>query len=247
LNQITMMAASVEEMSAATHEIAANAEHTALAADESAEFTEGGKNVVMKARDSISQLAQEVGNAGGVIHRLHEHSQQITSILSTIQGIAEQTNLLALNAAIEAARAGEQGRGFAVVADEVRDLSVKTHRSTEEIQLMISALQVAAKEAVDIMQGSRELADSSVIEASAAYEQLVQISSSVDNIRDMATQIATATEQQKSMHAGLSESTQKIKSLASNTTGSSGRRLERSQLLAQLAEGINGHVGGFRV
>ena len=247
LDQITLVATSVEQMSAATQEIATNAESTSHAASESADFSMQGQQVVMKARDSIGGLANEVGSASSVIGRLNDHSQEINSIVATIQGIAEQTNLLALNAAIEAARAGDHGRGFAVVADEVRGLSQKTTESTDDIRNMISTLQEATSEAVSIMQRSETMAQSSVDEANKAYEQLIHITDSVNNIRDMSAQIATATEQQSSVNAGVADNTNQIRMIADQMAEDADARLVRSQKLHQLSEGMHEQVGLFKV
>lgn len=247
LDQITLVATSVEEMSAATQEIAGNAERTSLAASESAKFSEQGQSVVMSARDSIGNLAGEVATASEIIVRLSEHSQQINSILGTIQGIAEQTNLLALNAAIEAARAGDNGRGFAVVADEVRSLSQKTTVSTDDIRSMISTLQNTTQEAVAIMQRSETMAQSSVEEANHAYDQLVQITDSVNNIRDMSAQIATATEEQSAVNSGIADNTSQIRMIADQMSDEADARLARSEKLHGLSEGMQEQVGRFQV
>lgn len=247
LDQITLVATSVEQMSAATQEIAGNAERTSHAASESAEFSEQGQAVVMSARDSIGGLASEVATASEIIVRLSEHSQQINSILGTIQGIAEQTNLLALNAAIEAARAGDNGRGFAVVADEVRSLSQKTTVSTDDIRNMISTLQDTTQEAVAIMQRSEKMAQHSVDEANHAYDQLIQITDSVNNIRDMSAQIATATEEQSAVNAGIADNTTQIRMIADQMSDEADFRMNRSKKLHSLSEGMQEQVGRFKV
>ncbi|WP_428034674.1 methyl-accepting chemotaxis protein [Amphritea sp.] len=247
LDQITLVATSVEEMSAATQDIAVNAENTSHAASESARFSQQGQAVVMKARDSIGDLAGEVSTASQVILKLSEHSQQINSILGTIQGIAEQTNLLALNAAIEAARAGDNGRGFAVVADEVRSLSQKTTVSTDDIRNMIATLQSTMQQAVAIMASSETMAQNSVAQANQAYEQLVLITDSVNNISDMSAQIATATEEQSMVNSGIAENTSQIKMIADQMFDNADTRLERSRQLHTLSEGMHGQVGLFKV
>ncbi|WP_286236773.1 methyl-accepting chemotaxis protein [Neptuniibacter halophilus] len=247
LDQITLVATSVEEMSMATQEIAANAENTSSAASDSADLSQQGQGVVMKTRDEIGNLATEVGGASEVISRLHDHSQQINSILATIQGIAEQTNLLALNAAIEAARAGDQGRGFAVVADEVRELSQKTTRSTDDIQSMITTLQTTTQEAVESMKRSESMAQDSVEQSQLAFDQLQQITDSVNKIRDMSAQIATATEQQSSVNAGITDNTSQIKMIADQMSEDANARLQRSQTLHRLSEGMHEQVKLFKV
>ena len=247
LDQITLVATSVEQMSASTQEIATNAAQTAQTANKSAHSSLNGQQVVTNAREAINNLASEVGNASGVIGRLNDHSQQINSILGTIQDIAEQTNLLALNAAIEAARAGEHGRGFAVVADQVRELSQKTTTSTEDIRNMITTLQNTTLEAVNIMQRSESMAQGSVSEAGQAHDQLVQISDSVNTIRDMATQIATATEQQSSVNKSLAENTGLIRNIAHQMAADAEARLHRSRTLHRLSEGMHEQVGLFKV
>ncbi|MCX2499459.1 methyl-accepting chemotaxis protein, partial [Plesiomonas shigelloides] len=183
---VTMVATAVTEMASATQEIAASAEQTATATQQSTASSEQGKILVNKSRQSINNLASEMSEATVVIGALHQHAQAISGILSTIQSIAEQTNLLALNAAIEAARAGEQGRGFAVVADEVRVLSRRTQDSTQEIHATIDTLQQTTASAVSLMQISQNLASDSVKDADAAALALDEITQAVTLISDMA-------------------------------------------------------------
>ena len=247
LEQITLVVASVNEMSLATEEIARNAEKAATMSGDSADASQKGQQVVGNTCDAIGQLADEVGEAALVIDQLENNTQQINSILTTIQGIAEQTNLLALNAAIEAARAGEHGRGFAVVADEVRSLSHKTARSTEEIQQMITELQQTTKKAVDIMQRSQTMAGTTVEQANEASASLGQITESVNLIRDMAAQIATATEEQSSVSAGITDNTTQISQIAAQMSADADQRLDRSQKLRELSENMHNLVGRFKI
>jgi len=247
LEQITLVVASVSEMSIATEEIARNAEQAAAMSGDNADASQHGQQVVGSTCQAIGQLADEVGEAAEVIDQLENNTQQINSILTTIQGIAEQTNLLALNAAIEAARAGEHGRGFAVVADEVRNLSHKTALSTEEIQQMITELQQTTKKAVDIMQRSQDMAGSTVEQANQASESLGQITESVNQIRDMAAQIATATEEQSSVSAGITDNTTQISQIAAQMSADADQRLDRSQKLRELSENMHNLVGRFKV
>ncbi|ART80120.1 methyl-accepting chemotaxis protein [Oceanisphaera avium] len=243
--EVTMVATAVTEMASATQEIANNAEQTAAAAQQSSNNTAQGKQQVNKTRDSIQLLSLEMVHASEVIERLNLHAQNISSVLSTIQGIAEQTNLLALNAAIEAARAGEQGRGFAVVADEVRVLSQRTHASTEEIQVTISTLQSATKEAVQLMDTSRNLAELSVEDAEAAAVVLTEITSSVALISDMASQIATAAEEQSQVTGEITQNTTTIKDVADELAEDANNSLTQSKGLYEQAGKLNNLVSAF--
>ncbi|MFD1006899.1 methyl-accepting chemotaxis protein [Oceanisphaera ostreae] len=243
--EVTMVATAVTEMASATHEIANNAEQTATAAQQSSSSTAHGKQQVNKTRDSIQLLSQEMIQATAVIQHLDLHAKEISSVLSSIQGIAEQTNLLALNAAIEAARAGEQGRGFAVVADEVRVLSQRTHKSTEEIQNTITTLQQATKEAVQLMETSRNLAELSVEDAEAAADALTEITTAVSLISDMASQIATAAEEQSQVTGEITQNTTAIKDVADELANDAGQSLAQSKDLHKQAGELNGLVSAF--
>ncbi|MFM5466626.1 methyl-accepting chemotaxis protein [Aeromonas veronii] len=243
--EVTMVATAVTEMASATMEIAGNAENTAAAAQQSAHSSEQGKMLVNKTRQSINGLAEEVGQATEVIGELSRHAQAITSILSTIQGIAEQTNLLALNAAIEAARAGEQGRGFAVVADEVRVLSRRTQDSTQQIQSTIETLQQTTARAVSLMQTSQGLADNSVQDADQAVRALEEITSAISLISDMAGQIATAAEEQTQVTGEITQNTTAIKDVSDEITASAMRDLDQAHSLKGRAADLNQQVSTF--
>ncbi|CAM3582543.1 Methyl-accepting chemotaxis protein PctA [Vibrio aerogenes CECT 7868] len=246
-DEINMVATAINEMASATQEIAGNAEHTAQSSNNAVSVCQAGVNQASKTQASIHSLAEEVQVATDVIQKLDEHGNQISLILSTIQDIAEQTNLLALNAAIEAARAGEQGRGFAVVADEVRLLSQRTHASTEEIQQMIHTLQSTTGKAVQIMSESRTLATLSVEEASAAENSLVQINDAVTNISDMAAQIASAAEEQASVTSEITRNTEGIRDVSNKFALEAEDAAEQSAELSRLSGELEREIGQFKL
>jgi len=237
----------VTEMSSATQEIAGNAERTADSARDSVKLSNAGQQQVDKSQQSIETLAQEVSSAGNIIAELNKHAQQINSILSTISGISEQTNLLALNAAIEAARAGEHGRGFAVVADEVRMLSSRTHESTKEIEEMISALGEATERAVDSMNKGGELASQSVADAVEASDSLKQIAEAISAINDRATQIAAAAEEQASVTVEINRNTETIREVGDEMATESEAASNSAKRLLELSQRLNEDVLRFKI
>ncbi|CAG9001499.1 MAG: Methyl-accepting chemotaxis protein McpA [Candidatus Celerinatantimonas neptuna] len=244
---VTSVATAIEEMATATEEIARHAQETLESVNQSNEMTSYGYELVQKNQNSINQLVTSVTNASDVIGELHGHAQNINGILSAIQGIAEQTNLLALNAAIEAARAGEQGRGFAVVADEVRTLSQRTHGSTKEIQNTITILLETTDKAVNIMSQSSQLASSSVTDASDASESLQQIKTSVQRISDMNSQIATAGEEQSQVTSEITENATRIKDLVDQLAETAEQSRQGSQDLDRQAGNLAEKIALFKV
>lgn len=246
-DEINMVATAINEMAAATQEIAGNADHTAQNSGEAVTACVHGSGQVAQTQRSIQSLAEEVQVATEVIQELEAHGHQISTILSTIQNIAEQTNLLALNAAIEAARAGEQGRGFAVVADEVRVLSQRTHASTKEIQQMIETLQATTGKAVGIMDDSRRLADTSVDDANAASVSLEQIHKTVERISDMATQIASAAEEQASVTSEITRNTVGIRDVSNDLAQEAHSAAEQAAELSELSHELEQEIRRFKL
>lgn len=247
LRETDQVAAAIEEMSATVQEVARNTTDTAGATEEAESSASRGKEVVDTTTRSISTLANEVKQAGEVIARLESDADAIGKVLDVINGIAEQTNLLALNAAIEAARAGEQGRGFAVVADEVRTLAQRTQDATGEIEDMIGRLQGGAREAVSAMNAGRSRADEAVSSAEEADAALDVIHGVVANIHRMTQQIATAAEQQGSVAADLARNITVIKENADTTGDSVHHIAAASEDLSALAQRLHEHVRRFTV
>ncbi|MCS3460754.1 methyl-accepting chemotaxis protein [Aeromonas sp. BIGb0445] len=246
-DEIVMVATAVTEMASATQEIAGNAEFAATTSGEAVKLAVAGQSQVGQSQRSITGLADEVADASQIIHELDAHAQKISGILATISGIAEQTNLLALNAAIEAARAGEQGRGFAVVADEVRVLSKRTHDSTDEIQQMIETLQQTTRRAVSGMETSRQLAGTSVEDAESANQSLSRINEAIGTISDMATQIAAAAEEQTSVTGEISRNTENIRHVSQELAEQAQEEAAQAAELKSLTERLAEELGRFRL
>ena len=246
-SQTEQVATAMNEMSATVQEVSRNIIGTAQAAEEANKETSEGRNVVDGAIRAIQQLAGQVESAAEVIHKLEQDSENISAVMDVIRGVAEQTNLLALNAAIEAARAGEQGRGFAVVADEVRTLAGRTQESTEEINQVIEKLQAGSRKAVDVMYKSREEAQSVVEQASRAGESLATISAAVAQINDMSTQIASAAEEQSATTEEINRNITSISEMANETSTGAQQTSTASSDLARLGAELQEVVGQFKV
>ncbi|PKM13499.1 MAG: methyl-accepting chemotaxis protein [Gammaproteobacteria bacterium HGW-Gammaproteobacteria-5] len=240
------VATAMHEMAATVQEVARNAEQASNAARQADQQARQGDLVVQDAVGQISNLAGEVNQSAHAIEALHAESGRIGSVLEVIRAVAEQTNLLALNAAIEAARAGEQGRGFAVVADEVRALARRTHDSTEEIEGLIANLQRVAQQAVEQMQSSRDLTQRTVDLANEAGVALGRITESVSTIEQMNQQIAAAAEQQSAVAENISESVTRVRDIGDQSASATEHTASASAELARLGLELQELVRQFR-
>ena len=240
-------ATAANQMSATVQEVSRNAQEAADATQKASVQATKGHEIVNSTTHSIESLANEIENAATVIHKVEENSDKIGSVLDVIKGIAEQTNLLALNAAIEAARAGEQGRGFAVVADEVRTLASRTQESAHEIEVMIEQLQAGAGRAVNVMDQSRERAKDTVEKAIEARSSLDAIIQEVEIITQMNTQIATASEEQSSVAEEISRNITSINQLSDSSAQAVQGINHSSQDLDALASDLQQLVSQFKV
>ena len=246
-DQTLQVVAAINQMGMTISEIASNAATAAETATQASGNTEVGRSVVNKAKDAISRLAQDIESTGQVVEQLASTTQDIGSILGVIRDISEQTNLLALNAAIEAARAGEQGRGFAVVADEVRNLASRTADSTEEIQKMINQLQSDAKDAVTAMSAGKVITLEGVSASDEAVDVLGGISDRIVDISDRNTQVATATEEQSTVVHTINQNIEEINAINEVTTGTAEQLAEASQELRDLSSRLDKMVGSFKL
>ncbi|QYK08283.1 methyl-accepting chemotaxis protein [Shewanella mangrovisoli] len=240
-------ATAMNEMTATVAEVAQSAAAAADSAKDADSYAANGNHIVMQSITSMSQLSEQIQKTAQVIGFLSNESQNIGRVLDVIKSIAEQTNLLALNAAIEAARAGEQGRGFAVVADEVRTLAQRTQKSTQEIEAMIATLQQGVKEAVNAMEVGINQVDDANDKANQAGQALKEIVASVDNITELNTHIATAAEEQSSVAESINRSIIAISDIAEHSTNSALELSESVLNLTKLANSMRNQVSAFRL
>lgn len=247
LAEIELVATAVHEMTATAQDVARNATQAAEAASHADRAANQGRHIVQDTGATITELAGEIGRAVDVVQTLARDSENIDAILVTIRSIAEQTNLLALNAAIEAARAGEQGRGFAVVADEVRNLAQKTQQATGEIQQMIQQLQNGTRDVVQVMEQSQSRTQRSVEQADAAAEALQAITQAVSLINDMNNQIASAAEEQSAVAEDINRNVTNIGQVAQDVAGGAEEASQASAGLTRLAEQQRRLINQFKV
>ncbi|QUE89983.1 methyl-accepting chemotaxis protein [Pseudomonas sp. SCA2728.1_7] len=237
-NRTDQVATAMNEMSATAQEVARHAADAARAADDADQSAQQGEKVMQSTIHSITQMRGEIANTATVIRRLEADSGRIGKVLEVIRGIAEQTNLLALNAAIEAARAGEAGRGFAVVADEVRNLAQRTAESIIEINQIIQSVQTGAVDAAQAIDGGQTRSDESVEQVTQAGAMLERITHAVEAIRDMNRQIATAAEEQTSVAEDISRNLTEITSIASTNLDN----VQRTESASQNLHGLSGQL-----
>ncbi len=246
-SQLVMVVTAMTEMSATAREVAQNIEEASNAARQANDDADAGTRVVQQTITAIGELENEVEQASNAINELAADSRDIGSVLEVIQGIAEQTNLLALNAAIEAARAGEQGRGFAVVADEVRTLAGRTQESTLEINAKVEKLQSAANKAVAAMVASKNKTELSVQEALSAGVSITTIREGIKVISDMSVQVATAADEQSHVADEIDANLVSIDNAANSTANVAEETARSANHLVELSQQLQGLIGKFKV
>ncbi|OOZ36698.1 methyl-accepting chemotaxis protein [Solemya velesiana gill symbiont] len=244
--EIEQVATAINQMTETVREISANAHAAADAATTADREAINGQSIVEQTIQDIDLLARKIGDASATIEQLQQESDSIGAIVDVIQGISEQTNLLALNAAIEAARAGEAGRGFSVVADEVRALAGRTQDATQEIKDMIERLQAGSQSAVNVMTESRQRAESSADQASAAGSALSNITRSVAHINEVNDHIATASEEQSMVAEEISRNVMNISDVAERSADGAHKISEENSQLNDITERLRETIGQFR-
>ncbi len=244
-DEVNQAATAVTEMSAAVDEVARNAAEAADASQRTHALTSAGIDNVARTLKAIQDLTQNVGNTSGQVQQLSARAQDISKVVEVIRAIAEQTNLLALNAAIEAARAGEQGRGFAVVADEVRALAHRTQQSTQEIEQMIGGIQNDSVQAVRAMEHSQQMASDSTAVAQNADSSLQQIAEAITLINERNILIATAAEEQAQVAREIDRNIISIRELSTQSADGASQTAMASGEVSKLAVGLNRVVGEF--
>jgi methyl-accepting chemotaxis protein len=246
-SETEQVAAAMNEMTATVYEVSSNILATATSAEQASTETDMGSKIVQEAVQSITVLANQISEASEIINRVEHNSHNISSVLDVIRNIAEQTNLLALNAAIEAARAGEQGRGFAVVADEVRTLASRTQQSTGEINAMITQLQEGSKSSVEAMNKSCEQAELVVAKAEKAGNSLTTIAGTVTKISSLSAQIATAAEEQTAVSEEINRNIVHINEAAIYTADGTQKTSDTANHLAKIMVDLQQLVRQFKV
>lgn len=241
------VAVAVKDMATAIEDISHKTQCAAKSAQDGFDLSSTGKQAVNKATESVDKLALEIKNMSKVVMQLNSDTTSIGSILDVIREVAEQTNLLALNAAIEAARAGEQGRGFAVVADEVRSLASRTQQSTEEINLMIKKIQESAKEVGQAMEVNQKASDETIKEMNVADNILVTIAETTELIRDMGAQIASATEDQKTVVNEIKGNVANIQKASESTSQAALDINEASEKVSRVTVDMGNTVKNFTI